>query len=137
MASEIFRERTYGNFKPTGIRKKHKSTWRDERPGMSVDHCGLIRQCPCAMCLRVPAGTIHHLKSHTGERGIGVRSTDQWGVPLCLFCHDSIEKAGTRNEIARFNEVHIDPHELAKALWRASGNLPLMTRLVIEHRHGG
>lgn len=39
MASEIFRERQYANFKPPRSERKHRnSRWREEREGMSETH---------------------------------------------------------------------------------------------------
>lgn len=136
MASEIPRERRIGNFRPTrGLKPKHQnSRWRDDRDGMSEKHLAAVRKCPCAACLKVPAGTVHHLKSGTGERGMSVRSTDKWGVPLCMVHHEEIERAGTRNEVRTFQAWGIaDVHALALALWGAACDAPKMTRIVIEH----
>ena len=121
MASEIFKEQVLGNFKP-------------ERMGMSAKHCTLIRQCPCAACLVEPAGTIHHLKSGAAkdERGMAMRSTDKWGVPLCPKHHMQIEEAGSRNERQIFLGWGVDPHVLAKRLWDATGDLVRMIKIVKE-----
>lgn len=137
MGSEIRRERVLGNFRTTrGVKpKRQNSKWRNNRPGMSVDHCKAIRQAPCCACLHVPAGTIHHLKSQTGERGASVRSTDRWGVPLCFRCHQEIERAGTKNEVKTFQAWGIaDVHALALALWGTAGNVSKMVKIIIEHR---
>jgi hypothetical protein len=134
MASEIYRDRLLANFK-TSRPLRGSSKWRDRRPGMSVSHCELVRLCPCVVCLLTPAGTVHHLKHNTeGERGIGVRSTDRWGVPLCPTCHEKIERVGSRNETSHFITVwHVDPHSLARSLWASTGDLAQMTRITIAH----
>jgi hypothetical protein len=133
MASEIGKDRVLANFKSRSKPEKRQSKWRDKRPGMSVSHCELVRLCPCVVCLIVPAGTVHHLKD-TGERGIGVRSTDRWGVPLCPLCHEQIESVGSRNETAHFLAVwKVDPHSLARSLWASTGDLAQMTRITIAH----
>lgn len=138
MASQVPRPRVFGNFKPTLREKlaaKTNSSWREERPGMSEDHCALIRQMPCAACLRMPGGQVHHLKHGTGERGLSVRSSDKWGAPLCLECHDAGALDGTRNEAAWFAERGIpDPIELAAALWSNTGSLPKMIAVLMAHR---
>lgn len=130
--------KTYGNFKKPlreRIAEKGNSNWREERPGMSEDHCALIRQMPCCVCMAVPAGQIHHLKLGTGERGLSVRSSDRWGVSLCLEDHDAVERAGTRNEQRWFSDRGIaDPIELAAALWSNTGDLPKMIAVLIAHR---
>lgn len=104
------------------------------REGVSAKHCDYIRQCPCAACLVEPAGTVHHLKSGAAkvERGMGLRATDRWGVPLCPRHHAEIEVAGSRNERRVFFEWGVDPHILAMRLWDASGDLEAMTRIVRE-----
>jgi hypothetical protein len=51
-----------------------------------------------------------------------------------MIHHEEVERAGTKKEVAYFKKVNVNPHELAKALWRASGDLPKMTRLVLDHR---
>lgn len=114
--------------------KQQNSSWREDREGMSEDHLALIRKLPCCVCRRTPAGTVHHLKT-TGERGLSVRSTDRFGVPMCITDHDAVERAGARNELKWFAERGIaDVVWLASALWKASGNLPAMTRIVITHQ---
>lgn len=65
---------------------------------------------------------------------MAVRSTDQWGVPMCMLHHEEVERAGTKQEVAYFQKASLDPHELAKALWRNTGDLAKMTRLVLDHR---
>jgi hypothetical protein len=133
MASEIGKGRLLANFKASKPERR-QSKWRDRRPGMSVSHCELIRLCPCVVCLLTPAGTTHHLKHGTGERGIGVRSTDRWGVPLCPTCHEQIERVGSRNETAHFlTSWKVDPHSLARSLWASTGDLAQMTRITIAH----
>lgn len=123
--------------KKGGPRAKGKnSRWREERDGMSEGHLELVRRCPCAICRRTPAGTVHHLKT-TGERGLAVRSTDKWGVPLCPVHHDAVERAGKKNELRWFADNGVaDVVWLASALWKASGDLPKMTRVVITHKEG-
>lgn len=78
---------------------------------------------------------MHHLKSHTKERGMAVRSTDKWGVPLCFKCHQEIENAGTKNEVRTFKSWGIeDVHALALALWSTAGDVSKMVKIIIEHR---
>ena len=139
MAHQIPTEHVYGNFKPTGVKKKKQgnSKWREKREGMSEDHCKLIRQLPCTTCNLIPASTVHHLKDTPDkERGMGVRSTDKWGLPECPTCHDEVERAGTKNETSWYLERGIDPIELAEALWNNTGDLPKMVNVMIAHKTG-
>lgn len=132
---QLAKPKTYGNFKQRGLKKpRHQnSKWREGREGMDEGHLALIRQMPCTHCLKLPAGEAHHLKC-TGERGMSVRSTDKWTVPLCRTHHDEIERAGAKREVAWFRELGIDPLELAGDLWNATGDLPRMVRVLTAHR---
>lgn len=117
--------------KTGGARVKAKQDSRNKRPGMSAEHCAQIRDLPCAACHSAPAGTVHHLKSQTGERGMGLRATDKWGIPLCMTHHDTIERAGTRNEGGQCAKWGFNPHDLARALWGATGMTGTMRKIVM------
>jgi len=134
MASEIRKEHVLGNFRVRSPRKK-KERKADSRPGMSEHHLALIRKLPCCITGRVPAGEAHHLKA-TGERGMGLRSTDRWALPIAHDFHMEVERAGSRNELSWFRARGIDAIDLATALWLASGDLSKMTKIVIAHRNG-
>lgn len=132
--SEIYKERVYGNFKPTQAQKlkAKKARKKDKRPGMSNEHCANIRQLACINC-GWPQSEIHHLKC-TGERGAGMRSTDKWGVPLCHDCHiNGVEKTGSRNEIKWFQTRGIDCLALATALWANRHDFSLMKKVRDTH----
>ena len=127
-------EKIYGNFRKRGLKAKPEKSAREKRPGMDPKHVEAIRKLPCLVTGRIPAGECHHLKG-TGERGMGLRSTDRWGVPLSHFPHMELEGKGSKNELAWFQAHGIeDPHALADALWHASPDIPRMTKIVIEHR---
>lgn len=130
--------KVFGNFKKSrteGPQVHKNSESYKERPGMSDAHCALIRKLPCAVCLRTPGGEIHHLKSVPGTRGAQIRAEDKWGVPLCRTDHDIIERAGTRNEMARFKDCGIENvHLLASDLWKNTGDLPKMVKVLMAHR---
>lgn len=140
MATEVRRERVLGNFKPPkSVRVKAKAKRskdkRIERPGNSEAHLAAIRKCPCIVTLRMPAGEAHHLKEGTGERGAGMRSSDRWAVPLSRGPHEEIERIGSRNETSWFKRHGIDdPIGLADALWHASPDVKVMTRIILANR---
>lgn len=132
-ASQINRPKVLGNFKNRGPKEKHKnSRWREDRDGMSPTHLDLIRKLPCCIT-KGHGGEAHHLKSGTGERGMSVRSSDKWAVPLEHNTHMEVEAAGTKNERTWFLERGIDPHELARALWSNTGNLEAMRKVLETH----
>lgn len=136
MASQVRREKIYGNFKARGLeRRQHaREAPKKERAGMSEAHLALIRQLPCAVTGKAPAGEAHHLKC-TGERGMSRRSSDRWAIPLRHDPHMELERQGSRNEVSWLQAHGIaDPLALAEALWAASGNLERMTKIVRAHR---
>ncbi len=140
MASEFQRPKVLANFKRSrGDRERErraKPSAAERRDGMSARHLAAIRKCPCVACLPLIkiAGECHHLKM-TGERGMALRSTDRWGVPLCHAHHDEIERAGSRNERAVFAKFGIeDAMQLAADLWRASPDVGAMTAVIFGHR---
>lgn len=142
MATEVPRERSIGIFKPSPEEKmktkRAKVNFRDERPGMSPEHLALVRKLPCCVCFKTPGGEPHHLKdTPEKERGMGLRSSDQWSVPMCHDDHiHGVELAGTRNELKWFKDRGVDALSLAQALWKSTGDLPKMTRIVIANLRG-
>ena len=135
---QIAKPKVFGNFKKRGIEKVKAKTgnskWREDRPGMSEAHLALIRQMPCAECLKIPAGEAHHLKANTGERGMAVRSTDRYALPMCTLHHGAVEAVGAKRETKYFQDLGFDPIELAQDLWSATGDLPKMVRILTAHR---
>lgn len=132
MASEINKERVYGNFKNRNYKRetsKNSENYKS-RSGMCDQHLAHIRQLPCCVCGSPPRSDPHHLKSGTGERGMGQRSTDKWAVPLCRHHHDEVEAAGTRKEVPWFSAFQVDPHNLAMSLWMARGDVERMRKIV-------
>jgi len=137
-AQQVPKPHVYGNFKKPKTPKRMTNSKRaQKRAGMSADHLACIRKLPCCVSLKTPAGECHHLKG-TGERGIGLRSTDRWGLPLSHELHMDLERAGSRNEVRWFREHGIEnPHALAAALWANTGDLGKMIAVIIAHRKGG
>lgn len=134
MATEIYKEKVYGNFRKR-FPEKRKPAF-EERDGMDSKHCALIRLMPCCVTLVQPAGTIHHLKSGPAakERGVGLRATDRWGIPMSWDSHAEIERIGSRKERQWFLDRGIDPHDLAVSLWNGTGDLERMVKILLAHR---
>lgn len=104
-------------------------------------HCANIRMLPCLKCGTYPCGTVHHLKEGTGERGISMRSSDRWGVPLCWQCHVAgagcIESFGSSREGEIFRSWGIaDVLDVARQLWDARQSFERMFVIVQHHRAG-
>lgn len=139
MGSEIAREKVYGNFRVRPGKQPKEPSWREERPGNSEPHLALIRQMPCCVCLVMRPEAIvdpHHLQSGEAgkERGVGMRATDKWALPLCRIHHDMLHRLGSRKEKGFFFDSGIDPYDLAVALWNSTGDLERMVKILIAHR---
>lgn len=139
MASEIHRERVYGNFKPErGARlkaKQSKKSAAERREGMSAAHLDDIRSLPCCGCFKASSRVqAHHLLA-TKSRGMALRSTDKDAVPLCYKCHDELHRQGSRNEFRVFAAWGIkDPLQLAADLWRSRGDPEKMRAVLNAHK---
>jgi hypothetical protein len=72
--------------------KKHVSS-QERREGNSQKHRAIVKHLPCVVCWKTPVDG-HHLKMGLagGERGVGMRATDKWLVPLCRLHHDELER---------------------------------------------
>ena len=135
-AFRISTEPIYGNFKDRkGPKKKKKNREIKPREGNEKDYLVFIRLLPCCACPAPAPSEAHHLKSGTGERGAGMRSTDKWAVPLCHECHiNGVERVGSRNETSWFEERGIDPLELARGLWSNKQDIAAMLKVLITHK---
>lgn len=128
-------EKRWMNFRTPGRKTPKGKPSAAKRPGMSEAHLAAIRQLPCCVSGRRNRVQAHHLKDGTGERGMGMRSTDRWAVPLDASEHEHLERQGSRNEAAWFSARGIaDPLHLATALWAASPDLKRMEAIILEHR---
>src|SRR5688572_21199438 len=98
---QVPREHVLNNQRPSlKDRAKKKPSAQERREGNCEKHLALLRLCPCAVSLKMPAGEVHHLKSGLAgkERGVGMRATDKWGIPLCHDVHMDLESHGSRRE---------------------------------------
>lgn len=105
---------------------------RDERPGMSKEHLANIRKLPSCVSGKHPCEA-HHLRKKD-ERGVSLKATDKWTVPLTWEEHQEIHRFGSRKEEAWFAERGIDCFELAAALWSNRHSIEAMERVIEAHR---
>lgn len=135
---EIRKPRVLGNWRVKST-KKHVSA-QQRREGNNDAHRAIVKLLPCCICFKRPPNDGHHLKMGLagGERGLGMRATDRWLVPLCRAHHDDLESYGSRREYEWF-AAHglLDPPGLAEALWNAPKDVPTMTAIVQAHRTNG
>ncbi len=142
MASEVFREKVYGNFRPSLAERNERrpSRARDRREGMSDRHLFLIRQLRCSVCERHQWIHAHHLVSGPAlaTRGLGLKTVDRWAAPLCGPHHEELHTLGSRRELQWFRDRGIyDVYELANALWNRTGDLAAMSRVLLAHHLQG
>lgn len=97
---------------------------RDRRAGMSPTHLARIRRLQCTFCYETEGIHAHHLQSGPArlERGVGLKATDRYSIPLCPLCHGDVHRYGSRRERDYSLRRGIDPHDLAAALWRRSSD---------------
>jgi hypothetical protein len=68
------------------------------------------------------------------ERGVGLKATDQWCVPLTRDEHIQVHTVGSRKECEWFRERGVECYELAIALWTNRHNEDAMLKVIIKHR---
>ena len=85
----------------------------------SKEHLRYVATQPCVICGRAPSHA-HHLR-HAQARGLGLKVSDEFTVPLCAVHHDEIHR--TTKEKAWWQERDVDPLPVAAALWRESSGV--------------
>jgi len=78
------------------------------------EHLHFVASQPCLICGRVPSQA-HHVR-YAQSRGISLKVSDEFTVPLCAIHHNHIHTAG--NEREWWRERNIDPLITAHALWQ-------------------
>jgi hypothetical protein len=82
----------------------------------SKDHLRFVAQQPCVICGRTPAHA-HHIR-YAQPRGIALKVSDEFTVPLCAIHHR--ENHTTGDERRWWQERKIDPLVVAQELWKAT-----------------
>lgn len=126
-------EKIFGNFKPRKTpHKKREMKARDKRPGMNPKHLTKIRKLQSCVSGQRPCEA-HHLRIKE-ERGVGLKATDKWAVPLTPDEHREVHKVGSRKEEWWFAQYGVDPYALALGLWSANYSLETMENVIEAHR---
>ena len=82
----------------------------------SKEHLRFVAQQPCLICGRKPSHA-HHLR-HAQPRGLGLKVSDEFTVPLCATHHSENHQTG--DEPRWWEQHRIDPIEVARDLWNVS-----------------
>ena len=93
------------------------------------EHLKLIRALFCLACNGSHNIEAHHMKQ-TGDRGMGMKSSDRYAVPLCHSCHADLETRGSKNELTWFEAGVPDPLGVALDLFLSTGDLAEMIAIM-------
>ena len=80
------------------------------------EHLRYVASQPCAICGRRPSHA-HHVR-YAQPRGLGLKVSDEFTVPLCATHHHHIHH--TTREREWWQEQNIDPLKIARNLWEES-----------------
>jgi hypothetical protein len=82
----------------------------------SKEHLRYVALQPCLICGRSPSQA-HHIR-FAQSRGLGLKVSDEYTVPLCATHHSKIHAVG--DERQRWQEWKLDPLQVAERLWKES-----------------
>jgi hypothetical protein len=80
------------------------------------EHLRFVAEQPCLVCGRSPSHA-HHIR-YAQSRGLGLKVSDEFTVPLCAIHHS--ENHTTGNERRWWQERKLDPLPVAHRLWQKS-----------------
>jgi hypothetical protein len=84
-----------------------------ERRLRDKTHLKFIAKHPCLLCGRMPSHA-HHL-TFAQPRGLSLKVSDEFTVPLCAVHHDECHRSG--DERSWWTRYGYDPSPVAAALW--------------------
>jgi hypothetical protein len=116
---------------PTPTRSKiDKSvlTFSEPKRIRSKEHLRFVASQPCLICGCSPSQA-HHIR-YAQPRGISLKVSDEFTVPLCAIHHHQIHTTGKEREW--WEERNIDPLKAAAALWQQSRQQQHSTLLSAE-----
>jgi hypothetical protein len=122
-------------FKAEKAPKRREPNAASKRPGMSPKYLHAIKRMPSCLSGRKPCDP-HHLRCGPAakERGVSLKATDRWAVPLTRDEHEMVHKLGGTVEFDWFRVRGINVLELATALWAAFPDEERMLRIIQAHR---
>ena len=80
------------------------------------EHLRFVASQPCLICGRSPSHA-HHVR-YAQSKGLSVKVSDEFTVPLCAIHHNQIHTTGKEREW--WQEKNIDPVKIASGLWQLS-----------------
>jgi len=85
----------------------------------SKEHLKYVARQPCAICGRQPSHA-HHMR-FAQPRGVGLKVSDEFTVPLCAIHHHENHTVG--DERQWWQDRKLDPLMVARKLWEESTQL--------------
>jgi len=82
----------------------------------SQEHLRFVASQPCLICGRSPSHA-HHVR-YAQSKGLRLKVSDEFTVPLCAIHHHQIHTTGKEREW--WQERNVDPLKIADALWKKS-----------------
>ncbi len=79
----------------------------------SKEHLRYVRRQPCLVCGRAPTHA-HHMR-YAQPKGLGLKVSDEFTVPLCAIHHT--DNHATGNERGWWEKHRVDPLPVAQRLW--------------------
>jgi len=95
---------------------KSELTISESKRIRSKEHLRYVAQQPCVVCGRMPSHA-HHVR-YAQPRGLGLKVSDEFTVPLCAIHHSDNHTTG--DERAWWAKHTINPLQIARELWRES-----------------
>jgi Rad52/22 family double-strand break repair protein len=80
------------------------------------EHLRYVASQPCVICGRSPSHA-HHVR-YAQRRGLGIKVSDEFTVPLCATHHQQLHN--TTKEREWWRQRKVDPLIIASTLWRES-----------------
>ena len=96
---------------------KSVPTISEQKRIRSKEHLRFVAQQPCLICGRAPSQA-HHVR-YAQPRGLSLKVSDEFTVPLCAIHHS--ENHATGDERKWWEERKIDPLIVAEQLWKRNG----------------
>ena len=95
---------------------KSALTFGEPKRIRSKDHLRFVASRPCLICGRSPSHA-HHLR-YAQSKGLSLKVSDEFTVPLCAIHHRNIHSTGKEHEW--WQERNVDPLVVANRLWEQS-----------------
>ena len=121
----------------SGSQDKHWRVRKIDKSALTIGHPKRIRckehlrfvsSQPCVICGRTPSHA-HHVR-YAQPRGLGLKVSDEFTVPLCATHHQQLHN--TTKEREWWQERNIDPLEIALRLWQETRPAPAVSSLALE-----